>query len=293
MSKLRVAVVCGGEGGEREVSLNSGKTMQEHLDTNKYEAILVDVPRELEKLQLENVDVCLLGLHGGWGENGTIQGYLEMKHIPYTGSGVLASALAMNKRLTKVLAARRGVTIVEEVTVPPCVIKPVGGGSSVGVTIARTREELQKAIVASDKADIVIERYISGMEVSCGVLGNTDPQALPVIEIKPKNYFFDYESKYKAGMCEEVCPARIDSQLATKIQEDTIKVFSILGCRGYARADFIISEGIPYFLEINTLPGMTPTSLLPQEAKATGMSYGELLNRMIELAFKKDPSPFV
>jgi len=167
----------------------------------------------------------------------------------------------------------------------PCVIKPVNGGSSIGVSIVTRQEDLSKAILEAKKYDenIVVEELIKGVEVTCGVLGDV---ALPVVEIVPKNDFFDYEAKYTDGMSQEICPARISEEMTKKVQNLALKVFKIIGGRGYTRVDMIIKDGLIYVLEINTLPGMTPNSLLPKEAKAMGLSYSQLLDRIIELALE-------
>ncbi|MFA7300729.1 MAG: D-alanine--D-alanine ligase [Candidatus Shapirobacteria bacterium] len=283
--KLKVAVLMGGESSEREVSLSSGKTVLHNLDKNKYDVLVVDVPSELNKMLEWKPDVALIILHGKGGEDGVIQGYLETNKIKYSGCGVLSSAIGMDKMIFRKLMESENVLMPKIVNVAPCVVKPLNGGSSIGISIVTQQEDLNKAIIEAKKFDenIIVEELIKGVEVTCGVLGN---EALPVVEIIPKNDFFDYESKYMEGMSQEICPARIDDEMTKKVQNLALKVFNIIGGRGYSRIDMIIKDDLIHVLEINTLPGMTPNSLLPREAKATGMSYPQLLDRIIELALE-------
>jgi D-alanine-D-alanine ligase len=285
MAKIKVAVLMGGISCEREVSLVSGRGVLEHLDKTKYEAWGVDIPSELEKIK--GCEMAFLALHGKGGEDGTIQGYLETREIKYIGCGVLASAIGMNKKFFKYLMEVNNVLIPKTTMQTPCVIKPVCGGSSVGVSIVEKSEDMNKAIELAKKYDneVLVEEYIKGMEVTCGVWGNA-ATALPVVEIIPKNKFFDYESKYSDGGAEEICPARLSELMTKKVQDIAIRVFEIIGGRGFARVDMIIREKEVYVLDINTLPGLTPNSLLPKEAKAMGMSYSEMLDRIIELALE-------
>lgn len=282
MNKLRVAVLMGGESSEREVSLMTGKEMILQLDKEKYEVIEVELPRDLNKIN-RNIDVVLLALHGKGGEDGVIQGYLETLGIKYTGSGVLASAVGMDKRIFRAVMEANKILMPKLVTRAPAVVKPVNGGSSLGVSIAKNGEELERAIREAKKYDdqVLVEEYIKGRELTCGVLAG---KALPVIEIKPKNEFFDYESKYTESGAEEVCPAKISESLRQRVQKISEKVFELIGAKGYGRVDLIVRKNKIYVLEINTLPGMTALSLLPKEAAAIGISYSELLDRIIELA---------
>lgn len=293
MKKLRIAVLMGGESSEREVSLSSGKTVLENLDKNKYEILAIDVPKELDKLLKWKPDFCLIILHGRGGEDGRIQGYLETNNIKYSGCGVLASAVGMDKMVFRWIMERFELPMAKLTNNAPCVVKPVDGGSSVGVTIVKKQEELVGAIKLAKKycEDVLVEEYLSGTELSCGVIGNPASRsgqvvALPVIEIRPKTDFFDYKAKYTDGYSEEICPANISEQLTKKVQELAVEVFRAIKARGYARIDFIIHENKPYILEINTLPGMTPNSLLPKEAKVMGMSYSQLLDKIIDLGME-------
>ena len=243
----------------------------------------------------KKADVVYLGLHGACGEDGRIQAALDLLGVPYTGSGYLSSAIAMDKDLTKRLVADKVVTpqwmrvdlteeqldgLVEEVSLP-AVIKPVDSGSSIGVFIANDKAELRHALEESVKLGgrVVIEQYIKGREIQVAVLNG---KALPSIEITPKDGFYDYENKYQPGAALEVCPAPIPAEWEESIGKAAVAVFETVGLSVYARADFIVTEdGTPYFLEINTLPGMTPTSLVPQEAAAVGMDYGTLCETII------------
>ena len=243
-----------------------------------------------------DADVVFLALHGACGEDGRIQATLDLLGVPYTGAGCLSSAIAMDKDLTKRLVADmvktprwETVTVTEENLGEltervelPAVIKPNASGSSVGVYIVKTRADLRGALESSARAGgrIVIEEYIQGREVSVAVL---DGKALPSIEIIPKSGFYDYSNKYQPGAAKENCPAHISPELERAVGEAALAVFKALGLSVYARADFIVApDRTPYFLEINTLPGMTPTSLVPQEAAAAGMDYGALCETIIQ-----------
>lgn len=289
MAKLKVTVLMGGNSCEREVSLVSGAGVLKNLDKSKYKVWGIDVPSELEKLKEIKPDLAFIIMHGKGGEDGIIQGYLETLGIKYTGCGVLASAIGMNKKFFKWVMEHNNVLMPKSVSKAPCVVKPNCGGSSVGVSIVEEDRDLDKAIKLAKKYDdeVLIEEYIEGMEITCGVLGNDEVEALPVVEIIPKNKFFDYESKYSDGGAQEICPARLNSEMTTKVQKIALKVFKVIGGRGFARVDMIIRNDEVYVLDINTLPGLTPNSLLPKEAKAIGMSYGQMLDRIIELALKK------
>lgn len=271
----------GGESTEREVSLMSGREVIKNLDKNKYEVVGIVMPEELEKIK--KVEMAFIALHGKGGEDGVIQGYLETLGIKYTGCGVLASAIGMDKKIFRDLMGVNKILMPKLVTKAPCVVKPANGGSSVGVTIVKKQNELVGAINEAKKYDseIIIEEYIEGVEISCGVLGN---EVLPIIEIIPKKDFFDYEAKYTEGMSEEICPARLSEEMTKMVQKEAMKTFKMIGGKGYARVDFIIKDNKAYLLEINTLPGLTPTSLVPKEARVVGMSYSQLLDRIIELA---------
>ena len=245
-------------------------------------------------------DIVFLGLHGETGENGKLQAVFDVMGIRYTGSGYLGSALAMNKGLSKQIFTNHGIrmaggkvyskaesaNIAREFSLP-LIVKPISGGSSIGVTKAETPEELQMAIEGALKYEdeILVEAFIEGREFSCGIL---DDRALPLVEIIPNDGFYDYEHKYQAGFTNEVCPAELDEENTKKIQQIALKAHKVLGLSVYSRVDFILGkDGGIYCLEANTLPGMTPTSLIPQEANAVGISYEALCEQIIELSLKK------
>lgn len=246
-------------------------------------------------------DIVFLALHGACGEDGRVQAALALLGIPFTGSGYLGSAIAMDKDLTKRMVIPAGIVTPKWETVRyeesdiadlscrlelPCVVKPIDSGSSIGVAIAHDRQELEDALRAGLAlgGHSVIEQYISGREIQVGIL---EDRALPSIEIIPKVGFYDYENKYQPGAADEICPAEIPQEWEKRLAEAALTVFRTLGLSVYSRADFIVTEdGTPWFLEINTLPGMTPTSLLPQEAAAVGIEYGELCERIIQASIE-------
>lgn len=241
-------------------------------------------------------DIVFLALHGQCGEDGRVQAAFDLMGIPYTGAGYLGSALAMDKDLTKRLIAGAGVDTpkwkavryterdvdrLTSQTPVPCVVKPVDSGSSIGVSIAHDKKELRAALLDGLRfgGRSVLEQYVAGREIQVGIL---EDEALPSIEIIPKSGFYDYENKYQPGAAVEVCPAEISSEAEAKLRAAALKVYRTLGLSVYSRADFILdAEGTPWFLEINTLPGMTPTSLLPQEAAAVGVDYAALCERIL------------
>ncbi|HHU22218.1 MAG TPA: D-alanine--D-alanine ligase [Clostridiales bacterium] len=246
-------------------------------------------------------DVVFLGLHGTCGEDGKVQAVFDLMGIPYTGSGHLGSAIAMNKDLTKRLVAPHGVLTppwrlvdseqedMEAIALEtglPCVVKPVDSGSSIGVSIVHNRQELTIALktAASQSRYVVLEKYIKGREIQVGIL---DDKALPSIEIIAEG-FYDYRNKYQPGVAVEICPARIPAETEKRLGDTALKVHRLLGLSAYSRADFILDEkGDIYFLEINTLPGMTPTSLVPQEAEAVGIDYPTLCQTIIDIALRE------
>ena len=245
-------------------------------------------------------DVVFLALHGSCGEDGRIQAALDLMGVPYTGSGCLGSAIAMDKDMTKRLVSGlvttprwETVTVTEdnleelvENTPLPAVVKPIASGSSIGVTIAHDREALRRGLEESMRLGgrTVLEQYIQGREIQVAVL---DGKALPAIEIIPQADFYDYENKYQPGAAREVCPAEIPPEWEEKVGQAAQTVFKAIGLGVYARADFIVTpDGTPYFLEINTLPGMTPTSLVPQEAAAVGIDYGTLCETIVEVSLR-------
>jgi D-alanine-D-alanine ligase len=308
MKKQTVALLSGGISSEREVSLNSGNQVFEALDKEKYEVIRYDPKTDIERLVTDaaKIDVALIILHGLYGEDGTVQGLLDLLNIPYQGSGVLGSAIAMNKIISKQLYHQHGIKIPGYKIVKkgntidpalcckqiglPMVIKPAEGGSSVGMSIVKTEDVIESALQKAYEYDetVLLESYIKGIEITGGVIGNKELQALPLIEIIPdeKHDFFDYEAKYTAGITREICPARIDDSLSVKAQTYAKMAHQALSCKGYSRTDMIIQEGEIYVLETNTIPGMTPTSLLPRAAEAAGLNFSQLLDRLIELSIE-------
>lgn len=296
MSKWKgknVAVVMGGISHEKEVSVRTGNGIVTALKERGYKVTpLVLADDAITQIQACKPDVVFIALHGRFGEDGTIQGALEMMHIPYTGSDVCASAVAMNKVLTKRLAETVGIKTPKHWVVSPTTKKPTGlqypvivkpnrEGSTVGMHIVRDEAALGVALADAVTLDstVLIEEFIEGVEVTVGVLCG---EALPVLEIVPKSGFYDYAAKYTKGMTDYICPARIDAKLAETVQDWSCRIYDLLECRGVARADFMIDKnGQPYFLEINTIPGMTDTSLVPKAAAQIGIGYADICERVL------------
>jgi D-alanine-D-alanine ligase len=309
MDKLTVALLSGGISSEREVSLHSGQQVYEALDKNKYNILTYDPKTDLSRLiqDASKIDMALIILHGPYGEDGTVQGLLDLLQIPYQGSGVLGSSLAMNKVAAKLLYEKAGLPVPPYVIYEghdavnaaecvsqiglPLVVKPAAAGSSVGMTIVKSATELQPAIDKARLHDSVtlVESHISGTELTGGVIGNQKLEALPLIEIIPdkSHDFFDYEAKYTAGLTQEICPARINEELTLKAQNYAKIAHRALFCRGYSRTDMILQDDEVYVLETNTIPGMTATSLFPQAAQKAGMSFSQVLDRLIELGLEE------
>lgn len=303
--KIRVAVVMGGVSSEHHVSLMSGRECIKNLDKDKYltkPLVINKNGKGFEKLIQIKPDITLIALHGKGGEDGSIQGFLDSLGKKYTGSGVTASAIGMDKEVFRklmrfhkinipeylVLRKGEGFQNISKLNFSSYFVKPVNGGSSVGASLAKNSKELKRSINLAFKYDnrILVDEYIKGREFTCAVIGNDNPKALPVVEIKPlKGDFFDYESKYTESGSEEIVPAKISKALTKEIQEIAVEVYKIVGCRGFGRVDFMLKKGkTPVVLEINTIPGLTPMSLLPKAAKAAGISYPRLLDEIINLA---------
>lgn len=294
----------GGNSAEREISIQSGSGVMRALNELGYEAKSLDYDaRFVDAVRDLAPDVVFIALHGPGGENGQIQGILEYLNIPYTGSGIEASAIAMDKHLTKKLCAAEGLpTAAWDLfdltggTLPllpgsldlPLVIKPRYEGSSVGVTIVHTHEQWTKAMLsaAEEYSEVIAEEFVRGRELHCAILGE---DALPVIEVIPtKDEFYTYDAKYAAGGSRHIVPAQIDEDLAARVQMLALSVHRLVGLRDYSRCDFIVSkEGRPYILEINSLPGMTPTSLIPEACGAAGIPYGALVDRLVGYALAR------
>ncbi len=301
VTNKKIGVLMGGLSSEREVSLSTGKAVLSALLEKGYNAAAIDVGKDAgEQVRKAGIEIAFNGLHGKYGEDGAIQGLLELAGIPCTGSGILASAMGMNKIISKLVFKNHGLLVgpylvvelrnrealneVPSIMDYPVVVKPSSEGSSVGVTLVYAHEELRPAADLAFQYDreILVEKYIRGKEVQVGVLGD---RALGAIEIVPKNVIYDYEAKYKPGMSEHFFPARIDKEAYAQVLEAGLQAHRALGCRGYSRVDFIIDEsGAPYILEVNTLPGMTATSLLPDIARGTGISFPDLVEEILRLA---------
>lgn len=301
MSGKHVAVLKGGWSAEREVSLVSGKGCAEALKAHGYRVTEIDVGRDIaDQLLSLKPDVAFNALHGRWGEDGCVQGLLEILGIPYTHSGVLASALAMHKERAKQIFRTAGLPVAEGVVVPreqaalghvmdpPYVIKPVSEGSSVGVFIVREGDNRPPEELTSPEwnlgEEVMAERYIAGRELTCAVMGE---EVLGVTEIVAATQFYDYEAKYKTGGSRHIIPAPIDADTYAEVQRVTLAAHKALGCRGVSRADFRFDDTRPgkgelILLEVNTQPGMTPTSLVPELAGLAGYSYGDLVSWMVE-----------
>jgi len=293
---LTVGVLMGGMSSERPISIKSGKAVAEALRSRGYHVIEIDVdPNTPAKLREHNIDVAWLALHGAFGEDGCVQGLLEIMRIPYTGSGVRASAIAMDKIATKRLLRGSKVHLPDDcVWKPgeptptdlqfPVVAKTPNGGSTIGIHMCHNPEELQQALEDCGRFEpsVLIEQFIAGREITVAVL---DGQALPVVEIRPVEGFFDFDAKYTKGQTEYLVPAPIDPVVAATAQEHAEIAFRTAGLSGVVRADFIVDdEGTPWFLEINTLPGMTATSLTPMAAGATGVSFEDLVEITLKSA---------
>ncbi|MDZ4385005.1 MAG: D-alanine--D-alanine ligase family protein [Candidatus Moranbacteria bacterium] len=347
MKKINLAVIFGGKSNEHEISLKSANEVINSLNADKYDIIPVaiakngqwligwagqrymeaNLPKTVqeggvdavviesgavifsgEELSKMEIDIVLPIGHGAFIEDGKLQGMLEMLDLPYVFSGTLASALAMNKQKTKLVAKNAGLKVAKEIVLKkgkkynvgkitaklglPVVVKPTESGSSVGINIAKTAEELAGAIEAAFRygQEVMLEQFIAGRELTVAVMGNRNPKALPVVEIIPKiSTFFDYAAKYQQGGSEEVCPADIPEDIRKKSQKYAVKIFQALGCQDLARADFIWSEADNklYFLEINTIPGMTGTSLAPKAARAQGFGFSEFLDKLIGEGIKR------
>lgn len=307
-NKIRVAVLAGGWSGEREVSLKSGKGVYAALNRERYDVTIYDPRDDLGILikKRADIDLAFILLHGKFGEDGRVQGLLDVLHIPFVGSGVLASAMAMNKRIAKDVFRGVGLRVAGEAILKQgesfsvdelmdrlgtsVVIKPVSEGSSLGISMAHGREEILKGIEKAFQYDgeVMAEEYLDGREITCCVLGNQVLETLPVVEIIPdvSHSFFDYEAKYEPGATNEICPAPIAPSLAEEASSCAKKAHRALNCSVWSRSDMIIRDETLYLLETNTIPGMTETSLFPLAARAAGMTLSDLLDRLISLSLE-------
>ncbi|RXZ76719.1 D-alanine--D-alanine ligase [Paenibacillaceae bacterium] len=299
---MKVGVIMGGVSSEREVSLQSGKEILAHLDRNQYVVYPIDISRREELVdKVNHLDIALLALHGTYGEDGTVQGTLETLGIPYTGSGVLSSSLCMNKNIAKKLLRYEGVptpdwlcwSTMSEYSAEaagklgyPLVVKPNSGGSSIGIRIVKQVEELRSAVEEALRWDneAIIEQYIQGEELTCSMI---DGELLPIIGIQPNgSEWFDYEAKYEdGGALEQVI--KLEPEVDERVRQAALASYRILKCSVYARVDIILRDGMPFVLEVNTLPGMTRNSLLPKSAQAAGITYSELLDKIISVSLAK------
>lgn len=309
----KIGVLLGGRSSEREVSLRTGEAIYKALQEKGYTAVKIDVGFDVaERIKAEGIELAFLALHGRYGEDGAIQGMLEMLDIPYTGPGVLASALAMDKTATKKMLLFEGLPTPSFKTISkfeagseglgkicdkvlqefglPLVVKAPTQGSTIGITFVRQRDELAGAFELAFKYDPValVEQFIEGIELTAAVLGNDDPVALPLIEIVSATGVYDYDAKYTVGMSDHIIPPRIPVEHQDTIKDLAVRAYKAIGCRGLSRIDFLLDKsGNPYILEINTIPGMTATSLYPDAARAAGIEFPELIDQLVKLAQEK------
>ncbi|HOW34809.1 MAG TPA: D-alanine--D-alanine ligase [Candidatus Omnitrophota bacterium] len=304
-----IGILMGGCSSEREISLKSGTAIYNALKNCNCQVTALDIASEdeariLSLVRNAGIDVAFIALHGRLGEDGTIQSILEKAKIPYTGSGVTASRLALNKVSAQNIFRKNNIPVPDYIVIRkkdsgdsqkfldkvngfPVVVKPANQGSSIGITLVKEKKDLTPALKLAFQYDdeILIERYISGRELTVGILDETP---LPVIEIKPKGSFFDFESKYQPGMAEHIVPAVIPPPVAKAVQDFALKAHQSLGCRHLSRVDVLLDkENNPYVIEINTIPGFTATSLLPDAAKHAGLDFSQLCLKLIALAYGK------
>lgn len=307
VSKPKVALLYGGTSGEREISAKSAAEVHKALTALNYpvKKVLVD-NKLIPKLKRIKPDVAFVALHGGSGEDGTLQAILGILNIPYTGSGVLASALAMNKTLAKRLFIANHIATSPFLTVRkesstglggrikksfgfPAVVKPPSQGSTIGLSIVSQEKDLPKALKAGFEweNELLVEKFIEGTEITVGVLGDKKLLALPTLEITTETGFYDYNTKYTDGLSNHIIPARISPQQRRQAKKAAILAHKVLGCAGFSRADFIVpKKGEPLILEVNTIPGLTKLSLFPDAAKAAGIEFNDLVVRLVDMALK-------
>lgn len=311
LTRSKIGVLMGGQSSEREVSLKTGEAVHRSLVRSGYDAVTIDVGPGLSRiLEKQGIEIGFLALHGPGGEDGSIQGFLETLGIPYTGSGVRASALGMHKVVTKTELAAQGIpvpkgTVVLRGTAPslgrllatcslklPVVVKPASQGSTIGVTIVRRPSQWKEALRVAHRYDeeAMVETFIPGHEVTVSILGGADGAVtgLPAVEIVAPDGFYDFSAKYEKGRTQYLCPAPLPAALTRQIRQLAIRTYQALGCSGAARVDFRITpKGKPFVLEINTVPGMTETSLLPMAAGKAGLSYDALTERILQSALQR------
>ncbi len=295
-SSVRIAVLMGGDSAEREISLKTGHSICEALGRRGYRPVPIDVGEDLPvQLKQKKIQVAFLALHGPGGEDGTVQGLLEVMNIPYTGSGVSASAVGMDKGLSRVVLKAEGIPvppgrIIRNQHLPlrpfrelglPVVVKPCLQGSTIGVSIVRKHSEWRKALMKAYRYgdEAIIEKFIPGREVAVSIFENT---TYPIVEVVAPKGFYDFSAKYGQAPTRYICPADLSSRLKSVLREHSLRSYEALGCQGAARVDFRIHKnGRPYVLELNTIPGMTERSLLPMAASQAGISYDELVERIL------------
>ncbi|MCX5812767.1 MAG: D-alanine--D-alanine ligase [Proteobacteria bacterium] len=296
MKEKKIGVLMGGKSSEREISLKSGKAILQSLIRCGYNAVGIDAENNLvDSLKKQKIQVVFIALHGRWGEDGTVQGLLEMMGIPYTGSGVLGSAISMDKGIMKMLLDRIGLPTPayavchagDKVKFPvPFVAKPANEGSTIGISIVRNIKEKDEAIKNALKYDnkILIEKYIQGQEITVGIANN---EVLPVIQVKPLKGFYDFEAKYTKGMTEYIIPAKISKKVEKRAQDYALTVYKAFGLSGCARIDMMVDGDIPLIIDINTSPGMTETSLVPKAWEYLDRSFDNLVEEIIKGASLK------
>ena len=293
---MKIGVLNGGNSEEREVSLNSGSAIISACKELGHDVISIDPIKGIDSLMndLKNLDLVFNGLHGGDGENGVIQGLLQTTGVRFTGSNNEASAICMDKRLSKSLVQQKEIltpkwiSLDKDDEIPknhkfnfPLIVKPNDQGSTIGLTVVNNDRELNAAIVSARKFAriVLIEDFVKGREITVTIIGN---KPYPIVEIIPKKGLYDYESKYSKGLTDYFCPADIKSDLTKTIQTTALVIHQLLGCRHYSRVDFILDKNLNFwFLEVNTLPGMTETSLVPKSAAGAGLNFKELIQKII------------
>ncbi|AWB10008.1 D-alanine--D-alanine ligase [Thermodesulfobium acidiphilum] len=307
---MKILILCGGTSSEREVSIWSAENVYKTLINTDYIVEMVDIaklsPYELcKKILCENFDLVFPVLHGKPGEDGSIQGFLDTLGIKYIGSGVFSCAVTMDKYRCKLICKSLGLPQPDFIAIRtrdskeiyefsrskgfPLVVKPNSQGSSVGVSIVNNDSELKSALELGFKYDpiVLVEEFIRGKEITCGVIGNNNIIALPLVEILPKTKFFDYESKYNPELCDEIVPARLNDNLKNRLQELAIKAYKVFDCKGFGRIDMFVDEDENIYLsEINTIPGLTANSLFTKEVKAAGYTFQEIVKLLIKLALE-------
>ena len=302
----KIAVLMGGWSAEREISLITGKEVSNALQVKGYKVKAIDLDENIvSNIKNFSPDAVFIALHGRLGEDGAIQGLLEVLRIPYTGSGILASALGINKAAFKKTLQAEGIITPLFFTVRrgdeanidkelkriglPLVVKPINEGSTLGMTIVREDIGFKPALKEAFKYDdlVLVEKFIKGKEITISILGNDNPVALPTIEIVFEREVYDYKAKYTPGLSSHIIPARIDEAVNNRAKIEALKTYKTIGCRGFGRVDLIIDKtGTPYILEINTIPGLTPLSLFPDAAKSAGIEFPDLIEKIVMLALE-------